>query len=124
MVRRERTEILTWSGIQAATDDLAPDNDRAISMTGVRAITVQLVTPVVAAGASTFDLHTIGTNTGTYVAAHFQDGVISAQAENATSSTITLTTGPHFLKLRLDVNTTATAAGEDVVAYVWIDYEE
>lgn len=124
MVRRERTEILTWSGIQTLADDHAPDVDTEISMTGVRAISVQLVTPTVAAGVATFDLHTIGSNYGTYVVGHFQDGVIAAQAENTTSNAITLTTGPHTLKLRLDVNTTATAAGEDVVAYVWIDYEE
>ena len=123
MVRRERTEILTWSGDGTTGNDEAPDTDTEISMTGVRAISVQLVTPTVAAGVATFDLHTIGTNSDTYVVAHFQDGVISGQAEDATSSPTTLNTGPHNLRLRLDKNTAAPAVGEDVVAYVWIDYE-
>lgn len=126
MTRRERTETLTWSGaINPIADDIVPDTDIEISMTGVRAISVQLVTPTVAAGSATFDLHTIGSNlTGTFSATHFQDGVISAQAKDTTSGAIALNTGPHYLKLRLDLNVAVTAAGEDVVAYVWIDYEE
>ena len=94
-------------------------------MTCVRAISVQLVTPTVAAGAATFDLHTIGTNIpGSYSATHYQDGVIAAQAVDTTSGAITLNTNPHYLRLRLDLNVAVTAVGEDVVAYVWIDYEE
>jgi len=116
----------TWSGaINPIADNIVPDEDLEISMTGVRAISVQLVTPTVAAGASTFDLHTIGTNiAGTYSTTHFQDAVIAAQAKDTTSGAIALNTGPHYLKLRLDLNVAVLAAGEDVVAYVWVDYEE
>jgi hypothetical protein len=124
--RRQRTVVLTWSGDDTTGDDKAFDEDKVIFMTGVSNITVQLVTPTVAAGVATFDLHTIGSNHADagYTTTHFQDGVISAQAEDVVSSPIVLNQGPHYLKLRLDVNTAAPTAGEDVVAYVWIDYVE
>ena len=123
--RKSRTIVITWSGADlTASNDQAADNDPEIYLAGAENITVQLVTPSVAAGVATFDLHTIASNhpSAGYTTAHFQDGIIAAQAENTVASPLALTKGPQTLKLRLDVNTAAPTTGEDVIAYVWIDY--
>jgi hypothetical protein len=125
--RKSRCVVVTWAGADlTASDDQAATDDPVIYMSGAEYVTVQLKTPTVAAGVATFDLHTIGSNheDAGYTTAHFQADVFSAQAENVVSSPVALTQGPHFLKLRLDVNTAAPTTGEDVTAYVWIDYWE
>jgi len=125
--RRHRTVTVTWSGaINPTANDIVPDEDKVLYLTGAAYVTVQLVTPTVAAGAATFDLHTIGSNHADagYTTAHFQTNVITAQAKAVTGSPAVITQGPHYIKLRLDLNAAVLAEGEDVVAYVWIDYVE
>lgn len=125
--RRERTIMLTWSGtLTDVSDNQMADGDPIIYMSGAERASIVLVTPSVAAGAATFDLHTIGGNYLTFsaITEHYQTGIFSAQAESVTSKPVILTLGPHFLKVLLDVNTAAPTTGEDVVVYVWIDYVE
>jgi len=121
MVATTRNTSYQWTGNGAAITNKVPDTDTAMETKGAPAISVQLTTPAVAGGTSTFDLKILGSNDGgtTY------DSVAvplltshSAQAESVTQTKLVNVQGLTHVKFRLTANTTnpGTAENTTVIA--------
>jgi len=111
------TTTLTWTGDGAAITDKAPDTDTAIDIAGAKSISVQLQTPAVTGGVSTFDCYVISSpDNSTYDdTAYVQPFDDIAESKELTKA---VTPGPYYVKLRLTVNTANPAAAENTVAKV------
>ena len=115
------TTALTWNGIVGTGDNKVPDTDSSIYAQGASAIYVYETTPSVAGGVSTFDFEAITSADGTTYASDDRIDLDLAVAENVKFFAL-VTPGAPYLKLRLDVNTTATGAGENVTASVVVTF--
>jgi len=116
MVKTGRNMQYQWTGDGNAITNKAPDSDDAMETQGAPQIAVQLTTPAVAAGTSTFSLMIISSSDGgaTYdsVAVPFITSH-SAQAESVTQTKLVNTQGLTHIKFRLTVSTTNPGAAEN-----------
>ena len=111
------TTAYQWSGDDGAITAEAPDTDTAIDISGAKSISIQLKTCNVAAGVSTFDVDVMTSPDGSTYDDTAYVSPFSGIAEGK-EVTRSITPGPYYMKLRLTVNTTNPATGENTLAKV------
>jgi hypothetical protein len=114
----EQTYSLTWNGAVTTGDNKVPDTDTAMDFRGADWVYVQTTTPTVAGGAAaTFDFSLIFSYDGTTFATDDRHDLDTGVAENVKQFNVVNSVEP-YAKARLDVNTTATGVGENVLIFI------